>query len=79
MRCTGSSTSLFCDHHDQGQIAIKTTGWEEACTVFRGLAYLRVGTQHCSAFDIAGKGIAQHGTMLTALNAAASLAGGHGL
>jgi 4-hydroxy-L-threonine phosphate dehydrogenase PdxA len=29
--------------------------------------------------DIAGKGIAQHGTMLTAMNAAGSLAGGAGL
>jgi len=66
-------------YHDQGQIAIKTTGLEEACAVFLGLPYVRVGTPHGSAFDIAGKGIAQHGTMLTALNAAASLAGGHGL
>ncbi|MGA2393621.1 MAG: hypothetical protein ABSH03_09760 [Candidatus Lustribacter sp.] len=34
---------------------------------------------HGSAFDIAGKGIAQYATRLTALNAAASLAGGPGL
>ncbi len=40
---------------------------------------LRVGTPHGSAFDIAGMGIAQYDTMLTALNAAASLAGGHDL
>jgi hypothetical protein len=49
------------------------------CAVFLGLPYVRVGTPHGSAFDIVGKGIAQYGTMLTALNAAASLAGGHGL
>jgi 4-hydroxythreonine-4-phosphate dehydrogenase len=66
-------------YHDQGQIAIKTTGLEEACAIFIGLPYVRVGTPHGSALDIAGKGIAQHGTMLTALNAAASLASGSGL
>ncbi len=66
-------------YHDQGQIAIKTTGLEEACAIFIGLPYVRVGTPHGSAFDIAGQNKAQHGTMLTALNAAASLASGAGL
>ncbi len=65
-------------YHDQGQIAIKLNV-EEACAVFIGLPYVRVGTPHGSAFDIAGKNVAQHGTMLTALNAAASLASGAGL
>jgi 4-hydroxythreonine-4-phosphate dehydrogenase len=66
-------------YHDQGQIAIKTTGLEEACAIFIGLPYVRVGTPHGSALDIAGKNQAQHGTMLTALNAAAALASGAGL
>ncbi len=66
-------------YHDQGQIAIKLTTLAEACAVFIGLPYVRVGTPHGSALDIAGRGIAQHGTMLTAMNAAASLAGGRGL
>ena len=66
-------------YHDQGQIAIKTTGLEEACAIFIGPPYVRVGTPHGSALDIAGQNKAQFGTMLTALNAAASLAGGHGL
>ena len=66
-------------YHDQGQIAIKTTGLEEACAIFLNLPYVRVGTPHGSALDIAGRNIAQHGTMLTALNAAASLASGSGL
>jgi 4-hydroxy-L-threonine phosphate dehydrogenase PdxA len=66
-------------YHDQGQIAIKTTGLEAACAIFIGLPYVRVGTPHGSALDIAGQNKAQHGTMLTALNAAASLASGAGL
>ncbi len=66
-------------YHDQGQIAIKTTGLEEACAIFIGLPYVRVGTPHGSAMGIAGRNEAQHGTMLTALNAAAALASGAGL
>jgi 4-phospho-D-threonate 3-dehydrogenase / 4-phospho-D-erythronate 3-dehydrogenase len=66
-------------YHDQGQIAIKTTGLEEACAIFIGLPYVRVGTPHGSALDIAGQNKAQHNTMLTALNAAANLAAGAGL
>jgi 4-hydroxythreonine-4-phosphate dehydrogenase len=66
-------------YHDQGQIAIKTTGLEEACAIFIGLPYVRVGTPHGSALDIAGQNKAQHNTMLTALNAAARLASGAGL
>jgi 4-hydroxy-L-threonine phosphate dehydrogenase PdxA len=66
-------------YHDQGQIAIKTTGLEEACAIFIGLPYIRVGTPHGSALDIAGQNKAQHNTMLTALNAAANLASGAGL
>jgi 4-hydroxythreonine-4-phosphate dehydrogenase len=66
-------------YHDQGQIAIKTSGLAEACAIFVGLPYVRVGVPHGSAFDIAGKGIANPGTMLSALNTAASLASGAGL
>jgi 4-hydroxy-L-threonine phosphate dehydrogenase PdxA len=62
-------------YHDQGQIAVKTFGLDNACAVFVGLPYVRVGIPHGSAFDIAGKGIAQHGTALTAMKTAAELAG----
>ena len=65
-------------YHDQGQIAVKTFGLEDACTVFVGLPYVRVGIPHGSAFDLAGTGRAQHGTAHTALRTAAQLAGGVG-
>ncbi len=66
-------------YHDQGQIAVKTVGLEDACTIFCGLPYLRVGIPHGSAMDIAGTGTAQHATTLMALKTAASLANGRGL
>jgi 4-hydroxy-L-threonine phosphate dehydrogenase PdxA len=63
-------------YHDQGQIAVKTFGLEQAATVFVGLPYVRVGIPHGSAFDVAGTGRAQHGTALTAMLTAAHLAAG---
>jgi 4-hydroxythreonine-4-phosphate dehydrogenase len=75
----GSYDVVVAMYHDQGQIAIKLTSLAEACAIFIGLPYVRVGTPHGSALDIAGQGRAQYGTMLTAMNAAASLAAGNGL
>jgi 4-phospho-D-threonate 3-dehydrogenase / 4-phospho-D-erythronate 3-dehydrogenase len=66
-------------YHDQGQIAIKTVGLEDACTIFVGLPYVRVGIPHGSAMDIAGTGKAEPRTAATALRAAASLAAGKAL
>lgn len=65
-------------YHDQGQIAVKTVGLEEACTVFVGLPYVRIGIPHGSAMDIAGSGAAQPGTAITAMRTCASLAAGQG-
>jgi 4-phospho-D-threonate 3-dehydrogenase / 4-phospho-D-erythronate 3-dehydrogenase len=66
-------------YHDQGQIAIKTTGLEAASAIFVGLPYVRVGVPHGSALDIAGQGIAKHDTMLSALRTASRLVNGGGL
>jgi 4-hydroxythreonine-4-phosphate dehydrogenase len=66
-------------YHDQGQIAIKTGSLSNACSIFVGLPYVRVGVPHGSAMGIAGKNLAQHGTMLTSIHTAASLVSGKGL
>lgn len=60
--------------HDQGQIAIKTAGFEGACTVYVGLPFLMLNVPHGSAYDIAGRGVAQHRSMLNAVRTAALLA-----
>jgi 4-hydroxythreonine-4-phosphate dehydrogenase len=65
-------------YHDQGQIALKTTSFSGACTIFLGLPYVMIGIPHGSAYDIAGKGIAQHESMLAGIRTAAMLAGGKG-
>ncbi len=65
--------------HDQGQIAVKTVGFEGACTVYIGLPYVMLNVPHGTAYDIAGKGIAQHQSLLSAVRTAALLATGQPL
>jgi 4-hydroxy-L-threonine phosphate dehydrogenase PdxA len=63
-------------YHDQGQIALKTTAFEGACSIYIGLPYVHLTVPHGSAMDIAGQGVAQHAGMLAAMTTAAALAAG---
>ena len=65
-------------YHDQGQIALKTAAFEGACTIYLGAPHLRLTIPHGTAFDIAGQGVAQHRSMLAAMNLAGQLAAGEG-
>jgi 4-hydroxythreonine-4-phosphate dehydrogenase len=60
--------------HDQGHIAIKTFGFDESITVTLGLPFIRTSADHGTAFDIAGKGIANATSMAEAIKLAAQLA-----
>lgn len=62
-------------YHDQGQIPLKTSSFEGACTVFLGMPFLTVTVPHGSAYEIAGQCRAQHHSMLAALTTAARLGG----
>lgn len=62
-------------YHDQGLIAIKTTSFEESVNVTIGLPWLRVSVDHGTAFDIAGKDVADPGPMRYAIDWAARHAG----
>lgn len=66
-------------YHDQGHIPIKVHGWEESITTNLGLPFIRTSVDHGTAFDIAGKGIANPSGMVAAILAAAALASGVGL
>jgi len=54
-------------YHDQALIPIKTMAFEESVNVTIGLPYLRVSVDHGTAFDIAGKGIANAAPMRYAI------------
>ncbi|MGI6451318.1 MAG: 4-hydroxythreonine-4-phosphate dehydrogenase PdxA [Desulfitobacteriia bacterium] len=47
--------------HDQGQIAMKLKGFDQGVTVMAGLPYPVTTCSHGTAFDVAGKGIANSG------------------
>jgi 4-hydroxy-L-threonine phosphate dehydrogenase PdxA len=79
MTIEGKYDAVVTMYHDQGQIAVKTAGFEGACTVHLGLPFVRISVPHGTAFDIAGKGVAQHRSMLSAMRVAAQLASGNGM
>ena len=66
-------------YHDQGHIPIKVHGFEKSVSVALGLPFLRTAVDHGTAFDIAGKGIANAESMAEAMKVAVSLIEGRGL
>jgi 4-hydroxythreonine-4-phosphate dehydrogenase len=80
MAMGGKFDAIVTMYHDQGQVAVKTSAFEGACTICMGprLPYVLVAIPHGSAYDIAGTGKAQHHNMLEALKMAARLGGGRG-
>ena len=63
-------------YHDQGHIPIKMSGLEHGVNVTVGLPIIRTSVDHGTAFDIAGKGVAQHQSMLEAIRVAARMVAG---
>ncbi len=66
-------------YHDQGHIPIKVHGFEKSVSVALGLPFLRTAVDHGTAFDIAGKGIADARSMAEAIETAVRLGSGAGL
>jgi 4-hydroxythreonine-4-phosphate dehydrogenase len=62
-------------YHDQGLGAVKLLGFGSVVTWLVGLPFVRTSTGHGTAFDIAGKGIADHHNLLEAIKVAADLGG----
>jgi 4-hydroxythreonine-4-phosphate dehydrogenase len=61
-------------YHDQGHGPVKVMGLEAGVNVTVGLPVIRTSVDHGTAFDIAGKGIADERSMLEALRQACDLA-----
>jgi len=64
-------------YHDQGHGPVKVMGLEAGVNVTVGLPVIRTSVDHGTAFDIAGKGIADERSMLEALKQAQDLATRH--
>jgi len=70
----GEFDVVIASYHDQGLIPIKLLAFGKAVNVTLGLPIIRTSVDHGTAFDIAGKGIADHSSLVEAICLAARLA-----
>jgi 4-hydroxythreonine-4-phosphate dehydrogenase len=70
----GDYDGVVTMYHDQGQIALKLLGFERGVTVSGGLPVAITTPAHGTAFDIAGKGIADAGAIREAFAIACRMA-----
>ena len=61
-------------YHDQALIPIKTLDFDRGVNVTLGLPFVRTSPDHGTAFDIAGKGIANPTSMIEAIRLAYRMA-----
>ncbi len=69
----GEWHAVIVMYHDQGNIPIKLLGFGELVNVTLGLPIVRTSVDHGTAFDIAGKGIANEMSLVEALSCAVRL------
>ncbi|MEW9307187.1 4-hydroxythreonine-4-phosphate dehydrogenase PdxA [Labrys neptuniae] len=67
---------VVAQYHDQGHIPVKLVAFDTAINVSVELPIDRTSVDHGTAFDIAGKGIANHGNMISAIAYARKLVSG---
>ena len=72
----GDFDVVIACYHDQGLIPVKLVAFGRAVNVTLGLPIIRTSVDHGTAFDIAGKGVADPESMITAVLLAARLARG---
>src|SRR5437773_617916 len=69
----GEFDAVIACYHDQAMIPVKCLSFGEAVNVTLGLPFIRTSVDHGTAFDIAGKGIAEHSSMVAAIKLAEQL------
>ncbi|MFC1943147.1 4-hydroxythreonine-4-phosphate dehydrogenase PdxA [Chloroflexota bacterium] len=75
----GEFDVILVMYHDQGHIPIKVHGFERSVSIALGLPFIRTSVDHGTAFDIAGKGIADSQSLEEAIEMAVQLCEGRGL
>ncbi len=66
--------AAICMYHDQALIPLKTLDMSRGVNVTLGLPIVRTSPDHGTAFDIAGKGVADPASLIAALRLAAEMA-----
>jgi 4-hydroxythreonine-4-phosphate dehydrogenase len=69
----GEFDAVIAMYHDQGLIPVKYLGVEQGVNVTLGLPLVRTSPDHGTAFDIAGRGIADPASLIAAIKMAKSL------
>jgi 4-hydroxythreonine-4-phosphate dehydrogenase len=70
----GEFDAVLTMYHDQGQVAMKLIGFDGGITLLGGFPFPLLTAAHGSAYDIAGKGVANPGAIRAALLLAAKMA-----
>jgi 4-hydroxythreonine-4-phosphate dehydrogenase len=70
--------AIVCMYHDQGHVPLKLLDFEGGVNVALGLPIIRTSVDHGTAFDIAGKGVAQTGSFIKAIEFAARMSARRG-
>jgi 4-hydroxythreonine-4-phosphate dehydrogenase len=72
----GEFDAVLAPYHDVGMTAVKVAGFGHGVNVTLGLPFVRTAPDHGTAFDIAGKGVADPSSMRAALELAVGLVRG---
>jgi|SRR5262245_37638865 len=70
----GEFDGIVAMYHDEGHIAMKLRCGPQCVNITVGLPIVRTSVAHGTAYDIAGKGVADAGSLVTATEVAAKLA-----
>ncbi|UCH07229.1 MAG: 4-hydroxythreonine-4-phosphate dehydrogenase PdxA [Deltaproteobacteria bacterium] len=72
---TGRYDAVVAMYHDQGLIALKLLHFSDAVNITLGLPIIRTSVDHGTAYDIAGKGVADPSSLVAAIKMAARIVG----
>jgi 4-hydroxythreonine-4-phosphate dehydrogenase len=72
----GEFDAVVAMYHDQGHIALKSTGFDRAVNVTLGLPIVRTSVAHGTAYDIAWRGVAKTSSLIEAVRVAARFVSG---
>ncbi|MBW1800944.1 MAG: 4-hydroxythreonine-4-phosphate dehydrogenase PdxA, partial [Deltaproteobacteria bacterium] len=70
----GQFDAVIAMYHDQGLIPLKLLHFSDAVNITLGLPIVRTSVDHGTAYDIAGKGVADPASLIEAVRTAARMA-----
>jgi 4-hydroxythreonine-4-phosphate dehydrogenase len=70
----GKFDAVVCMYHDQGLIPLKLLHFADGVNITLGLPIVRTSVDHGTAYDIAGRGVADPASLINAITIAASMA-----